>query len=154
MPPDDGVDRGIASFFGCASLVRQFEFAQNVWVNDPKFHELENERDPIIGAHDGTFDMTIPKRPVRRKIKGPSGVHHGQGRRVIFPSRHPRVAFSRGRRQDLADAHSAHLHGDTMAEAKIYVPKVEAHGAGRTYNQIHVPRPQTPGRRRVSIYVC
>ena len=28
--PDDGVDRGIASFFGCASLVRQFEFAQNV----------------------------------------------------------------------------------------------------------------------------
>ena len=41
-----------------------------------------------------------------------------------------------------------------MAEAKIYVPKVEAHGAGRTYNQIHVPRPQTPGRRRVSIYVC
>ena len=68
--PDDGIDRGIASFFGCASLVRQFEFAQNVWVNDPKFHELENERDPIIGAHDGTFDMTIPKRPVRRKIKG------------------------------------------------------------------------------------
>ncbi len=67
---DDGVDRGIASFFGCASLVRQFEFAQNVWVNDPKFHELENERDPIIGTHDGTFDMTIPKRPVRRKIKG------------------------------------------------------------------------------------
>jgi Dyp-type peroxidase family len=67
---DDGADRGIASFFGCASLVRQFEFAQNVWVNDPKFHELENERDPIIGAHDGTFDMTIPKRPVRRKING------------------------------------------------------------------------------------
>ena len=23
-----------------------------------------------------------------------------------------------------------------MAEAKIYVPKVEAHGAGRTYNQL------------------
>ena len=68
--PDDGVDRGIASFFGCASLIRQFEFAQNVWVNDPRFHELENERDPIIGAHDGTFDMTIPKRPVRRTIKG------------------------------------------------------------------------------------
>jgi hypothetical protein len=26
-------------------------------------------------------------------------------------------------------------------------------GAGRTYNQLHVPRPRTPGRRRVSIYV-
>ena len=67
---DDGVDRGIASFFGCASLVRQFEFTQNVWVNDPKFQELENERDPIIGTQDGTLDMTIPKRPVRRKFKG------------------------------------------------------------------------------------
>ena len=32
--PDDGVERGIAAFIGCASLVRQFEFAQNVWVND------------------------------------------------------------------------------------------------------------------------
>ena len=68
--PEDGVERGIASFIGCASLVRQFEFAQNVWANDPKFHELENERDPIIGMHDGTFDMTIPKRPVRKRIKG------------------------------------------------------------------------------------
>ena len=67
---DDGVDRGVAAFVLCASLVRQFEFAQNVWINDPKFHELGNERDPIIGNQDGTFDMTIPKRPVRRKIKG------------------------------------------------------------------------------------
>jgi Dyp-type peroxidase family len=67
---DDGVDRGIASFFGCASLVRQFEFTQNVWVNDPRFQELENERDPIIGTQDGTSDMTIPKRPVRKKLKG------------------------------------------------------------------------------------
>ena len=41
-----------------------------------------------------------------------------------------------------------------MAEAKIYVPKVEAKGAARTYNQIHVQRKLTPGRRRVSIYVC
>jgi Dyp-type peroxidase family len=68
--PDDGVERGIAAFVGCASLVRQFEFAQNVWVNDPKFHELDNERDPIIGTQDGTFDVTIPNRPVRKKITG------------------------------------------------------------------------------------
>jgi Dyp-type peroxidase family len=68
--PDDGVERGIAAFVGCASLVRQFEFAQNVWANDPGFHELKNERDPIIGTQDGTFDMTIPKRPLRRRITG------------------------------------------------------------------------------------
>jgi deferrochelatase/peroxidase EfeB len=68
--PEDGVERGIAAFVGCASLVRQFEFAMNVWVNDPKFEGLENERDPFVGTHDGTFDMTIPKRPIRQKIKG------------------------------------------------------------------------------------
>lgn len=68
--PDDGVDRGIAAFIGCASLSRQFEFAMNVWTNDPSFMGLENERDPIIGTHDGTFDMTFPKLPIRKKITG------------------------------------------------------------------------------------
>ncbi len=68
--PDDGIERGIASFILCASLVRQFEFAQNVWVNDPNFHELGNERDPIIGNQDGTLEFKIPKRPIRRKIIG------------------------------------------------------------------------------------
>src|SRR5207249_4712936 len=60
--PDDGAERGIAAFVICASLIRQFEFAQNVWANDKNFHELENERDPIIVSQDGTLDYTIPRR--------------------------------------------------------------------------------------------
>ena len=69
--PEDGVERGIAAFtIGCASLVRQFEFAMNVWANDPAFKDLGNERDPIIGTQDGTFDMTIPNRPIRKKLVG------------------------------------------------------------------------------------
>jgi len=32
--------------------------------------ELGNERDPLIGNQDGTFDFTIPKRLIRRKITG------------------------------------------------------------------------------------
>ena len=68
--PEDGIERGIAAFVGCASLVRQFEFAMNVWANDPNFHELGKEHDPIFGTQDGTFDMTIPKRPIRKKIRG------------------------------------------------------------------------------------
>lgn len=68
--PEDGVERGIAAFIGCASLIRQFEFAMNVWANDAKFKDLGNERDPIIGTQDGTLDMTIPKRPIRKQIKG------------------------------------------------------------------------------------
>lgn len=67
---EDGVERGIAAFTGCASLIRQFEFAMNVWVNDPQFKGLGNERDPIIGTQDGTFDMTLPARPIRKKIEG------------------------------------------------------------------------------------
>lgn len=68
--PDDGLDRGVAAFVICASLIRQFEFAQNVWTNDKNFHALENERDPIIGNQDGTLEFTIPKRPIRKKITG------------------------------------------------------------------------------------
>jgi deferrochelatase/peroxidase EfeB len=68
--PDDGVERGIAAFVGCASLIRQFEFAMNVWVNDPNFKELGNERDPFVGTQDGSFDYSIPKRPIKKKIKG------------------------------------------------------------------------------------
>jgi Dyp-type peroxidase family len=67
---EDGVDRGIAAFIICASLVRQFEFAQNVWINDRAFHELGNERDPIAGTQDGSLEYTIPKRPIRKVLKG------------------------------------------------------------------------------------
>ncbi len=68
--PEDGMERGIAAFVGCASLIRQFEFAQNVWANDRTFHELGNERDPIMGTQDGTLEYKIPKRPIRKVIKG------------------------------------------------------------------------------------
>ncbi|TFV56861.1 peroxidase [Mycobacterium sp. PS03-16] len=68
--PDDGADRGIAAFIICADLQRQFEFAQNVWINDKAFHELGNEHDPICGTQDGTLDFTVPKRPIRKVHKG------------------------------------------------------------------------------------
>lgn len=68
--PDDGADRGIAAFIICANLVRQFEFAQNVWINDKNFHELGNEHDPICGTQDGSLDFTVPKRPIRRVHRG------------------------------------------------------------------------------------
>jgi hypothetical protein len=66
MRAGGGIERGIAALVICASLIRQFEFVQNVWVNDPNFHEL----DPMIGAQDGTFDFAVPKRQIRKKIKG------------------------------------------------------------------------------------
>jgi Dyp-type peroxidase family len=67
---EDGIERGIAAFIICASLIRQFEFAQNVWINDRNFHELGNERDPVCGNQDGTLEFKIPRRPIRKKITG------------------------------------------------------------------------------------
>ncbi len=85
--PEDGIERGIAAFVICASLIRQFEFAQNVWVNDKNFHELGNERDPIIGTQDGTLDFKIPKRPDPENHQGHSGIHHGSGRGLLLSAR-------------------------------------------------------------------
>ena len=69
--PDDGVDRGIAAFIICASLVRQFGLAPETSdENEAAFHELGNEHDPICGTQDGTMEFTIPKRPIRKVHKG------------------------------------------------------------------------------------
>ena len=129
---EDGVERGIAAFVGCASLVRQFEFAQNVWVNDPNFHELGNERDPIIGTQDGTLDFTIPKRPIRKKITGLPAFTTVRGGAYFFLPGIRALRF-------LASGQAE----DTVMRSKT---------SPRTYNQVHVPRPYTPGRRRFSIY--
>jgi Dyp-type peroxidase family len=66
--PEDGASRGIAIFAGCADITRQFEFLISNWANDTSFEEL-NERDPFIGLQDGSLDMTIPQKPIKRKLK-------------------------------------------------------------------------------------
>jgi deferrochelatase/peroxidase EfeB len=67
--PEDGANRGIAVFGGCADIARQFEFLISVWSNDPEFMEL-NEKDPFAGSNEGPFEVTIPKRPIKKKLKG------------------------------------------------------------------------------------
>jgi deferrochelatase/peroxidase EfeB len=67
--PEDGKNRGIAVFAGCADIARQFEFLIAVWANDPTFEEL-NERDPFAGSHVGKFDFNVPKQPIKKKLKG------------------------------------------------------------------------------------
>ena len=84
--PDDGVERGIAAFVICASLIRQFEFAQNVWINDRNFSDLGNERDPIIGAHDGTLEFKDSQASHSQNNPGVARLHHGAGRRIFLPS--------------------------------------------------------------------
>ena len=68
--PDDGVDRGLAVFFGCADLERQFEFIQKEWINAPKFQGLLHDKDLIAGDHDGTYNMTIQHKPIKKTLHG------------------------------------------------------------------------------------
>lgn len=91
--PDDGEDRGIADFIICADLVRQFEFAQNVWINDKSFHELDNELDPIAGTQDGTTDFSIPKRPIRKVHRGIPAFTSVTGGAYFLPSRNSGAAL-------------------------------------------------------------
>jgi Dyp-type peroxidase family len=66
---DDGADRGIIFVFAGAHLRRQFEFVKTQWLNDGVFIGSPAERDPLVGANDGSSTFTIPDRPIRRRLQ-------------------------------------------------------------------------------------
>jgi Dyp-type peroxidase family len=69
-PPPDDTERGL--FFIClgANIGRQFELVQHTWVNNPKFDELYDEPDPVIGYHPaGANNFSVPAEPVRLRYK-------------------------------------------------------------------------------------
>lgn len=74
LPPgvleDDGVDRGLMFAFIGAHLGRQFEFVQSEWINQGEFLGIGDAKDPIAGAQDGSGSLSIPKRPIARRLKG------------------------------------------------------------------------------------
>jgi Dyp-type peroxidase family len=68
-PPPDDPERGL--FFVCigANIGRQFEFVQHSWVNNPKFDELYDEPDPLVGYHPPEANnFSIPADPVRLRL--------------------------------------------------------------------------------------
>ena len=68
---DDGKPRGL--FFIClnANIERQFEFVQQNWCNNEKFHGLFDEADPIIGTQpEGGGRFTVQDVPARTKYHG------------------------------------------------------------------------------------
>jgi Dyp-type peroxidase family len=67
---DDGVDRGFMFAFIGAHLGRQFEFVQTEWANSGVFIGAGTARDPIAGSNDGDGELTIPRRPVPRRLHG------------------------------------------------------------------------------------
>ena len=54
-----------------ASLSRQFEFIQQVWINDGDFIGMGTDKDPLTGNNDESeSSFTFPAKPVRRRLKG------------------------------------------------------------------------------------
>ena len=68
--PDDGVERGIAAFIICASLIRQFEFAQNVWINDRNFTNSATNATRSSALTTGRWNSRFPSAPSARKSTG------------------------------------------------------------------------------------
>ncbi|QYN19001.1 peroxidase [Amycolatopsis sp. DSM 110486] len=86
---DDGADRGLIGVFIGAHLDRQFEFIKSQWVNDGNFIGYSGERDPVAGHHDGTDSLTIPEKPIRRRIHNlPSFVTTRGGEYCFLPGLH------------------------------------------------------------------
>jgi Dyp-type peroxidase family len=67
---DDEVSRGAIFLFISAKAMATMEFLQQEWINDGNFIGMGNERDPIIGRQEEGATFTIPKEPVRRRIRG------------------------------------------------------------------------------------
>ncbi|MFD4530566.1 Dyp-type peroxidase [Kitasatospora sp. NPDC058397] len=83
---DDGAERGLVGVFMGAHLERQFEFIKAEWVNDGNFIGYPGEKDPVAGHHGGTGSVTIPEKPVRRRLKNlPSFVVTRGGEYCFLP---------------------------------------------------------------------
>lgn len=82
--PDDGRDRGLVGMMVAASIDRQFEFVQKAWLNNPNFNGLSNEHDPIAGHQDGSLDMTIQRRPIRKKFRDLPAFTQVKGSAYLF----------------------------------------------------------------------
>jgi deferrochelatase/peroxidase EfeB len=53
-----------------ADLRRQYEFVQQLWINDPSFNGLDNDRDPLVGDNSSGGEFTIQKKPINRHLRG------------------------------------------------------------------------------------
>lgn len=83
--------RGLNFICFNADLARQFEFVQNIWINNPKFNGLYDEVDPLIGNPAGSGKQSntfsIQELPFRKRIQDvPQFVHVLGGSYFFMPS--------------------------------------------------------------------
>jgi Dyp-type peroxidase family len=83
---DDGADRGLIFVFIGSDIRRQFEFVQATWMNDAEFIGGTTQVDPIAGVPK-TGDLSIPQRPIRKRVSGiPQFVVTKGGEYCFMPS--------------------------------------------------------------------
>ncbi len=86
----EGADeRGL--YFAClnANISRQFEFVQHSWINNPKFHGLAGESDPISSPTHPSLPgqapvFTMQGKPLRARIACPQKFVHTVGGGYFF----------------------------------------------------------------------
>ncbi len=93
---DDGQPRGVLFFCINADIKRQFEFVQQTWINSSKFDGLYDEKDPILGSHEGDCQMTIQRQPVRQRYSGISRFVSVKGGAYFFLPSIPAIYFLAG----------------------------------------------------------
>ena len=68
---DNGAERGLHFLCLNAAIDRQFEFVQSLWANNPKFGNLYEDPDPLIGVQDGqTGQFIVQGEPIRCRYAG------------------------------------------------------------------------------------
>ncbi|GEO08854.1 Dyp-type peroxidase [Segetibacter aerophilus] len=85
--------RGLNFICFNADLARQFEFIQNIWINNPKFQSLTDELDPLVanplgrGNNNETNSFSIQEKPFRKRLQNlPMFVHTMGGAYFFMPS--------------------------------------------------------------------
>ena len=70
-----------------SNLEHQFEFVQSEWVNKGQFFRgPAGDKDPFVGANNGSDAFTIPQQPIRRRLQGlPAFVVTRGGEYFFFP---------------------------------------------------------------------
>ncbi len=88
---DDGVERGLVFIAFCGDISRQYEFTQHDWNNAPKFDNLYDEADPVVGNHYKmddcpleTDNFTIQACPVRHRMNDLPNFIKTQGGAYFF----------------------------------------------------------------------
>jgi len=66
----DEIERGAIFLFISAKAMATMEFLQQEWIDDGDFIGANGERDPIVGRQEPDATFTIPKEPVRRRLRG------------------------------------------------------------------------------------